>query len=180
MQNQKKADPTKKADAEIHCWKMGRQNCPVYWYFWLPEWIFWHWTIALPTPTSHLAMLHSKIILSDPNRRVKVVLIGFFLFWSRCRTWGTSYFFTTSSFRWSWRSSSTTSAANPMIPGRFSRPPFRGYLKRSVLYGTVKIQICKNTQRKYRKIGLAGACFALVLMATLGLILVLIAVHRIF
>jgi len=25
-------------------------------------------------------MLHSKIILSDPNRRVKVVLIGFSLF----------------------------------------------------------------------------------------------------
>ena len=49
---------------------------------------FWHWTIALPSPTSHLAMLHSKIILSDPNRRVKVVLIGFSLFWSRCRTWG--------------------------------------------------------------------------------------------
>ena len=44
----------------------------------------------------------------------------------------------------------------------------------------LKIQICKNTQRKYRKIGLAGACFALVLMATLGLILVLIAVHRSF
>ena len=41
---------------------------------------FWHWTIALPSPTSHLAMLHSKIILSDPNRRVKVVLIGFSLF----------------------------------------------------------------------------------------------------
>ena len=51
---------------------------------------FWHWTIALPSPTSHLAMLHSKIILSDPNRRVKVVLIGFSLFWSRCRTWGTA------------------------------------------------------------------------------------------
>ena len=40
---------------------------------------FWHWTIALPTPTSHLAMLHSKIILSDPNRRVKVVLHRLFL-----------------------------------------------------------------------------------------------------
>jgi hypothetical protein len=26
----KKADPTKKADAEFHCGKMGRQNCPVY------------------------------------------------------------------------------------------------------------------------------------------------------
>ena len=43
-----------------------------------------------------------------------------------------------------------------------------------------KIQICKNTQRKNRNIGLAGACFTLVLMATLGLILVLIAVHRSF
>ena len=40
---------------------------------------FWHWTIALPSPTSHLAMLHSKIILSDPNRRVKVVLHRLFL-----------------------------------------------------------------------------------------------------
>ena len=40
---------------------------------------FWHWTIALPSPTSHIAMLHSKIILSDPNRRVKVVLHRLFL-----------------------------------------------------------------------------------------------------
>ena len=90
-------------------------------------------------------------------------------------------FLTTSSFRWSWRSSSTTSAANPTIPGRFSRPPFRGYLKWGVsCVVQMKIQICKNTQRKYRNIGLAGVCFALVLMATLGLILVLIAVHRSF
>ena len=32
-----------------------------------------------------------------------------------------------------------------MIPGRFSRPPFRGYL----LYGTdenTMLQLCKNTQ----------------------------------
>ena len=44
----------------------------------------------------------------------------------------------------------------------------------------LKIQLCKHTQRKYRNIGLAGVCFALVLMVTLGLILVLIAVHRSF
>ena len=44
----------------------------------------------------------------------------------------------------------------------------------------LKIQLCKHTQRKYRNIGLAGVCFALVLMVTLGLILMLITVHRSF
>ena len=89
MQNQKKPIQQKKPMQNFTAEKWADKIALFIDNFGFLSGFFWHWTIALPSPTSHLAMLHSKIILSDPNRRVKVVLIGFSLFWSRCRTWGT-------------------------------------------------------------------------------------------
>ena len=91
MQNQKKPIQQKKPMQNFTAEKWADKIALFIDNFGFLSGFFWHWTIALPSPTSHLAMLHSKIILSDPNRRVKVVLIGFSLFWSRCRTWGTIY-----------------------------------------------------------------------------------------
>ena len=88
MQNQKKPIQQKKPMQNFTAEKWADKIALFIDNFGFLSGFFWHWTIALPSPTSHLAMLHSKIILSDPNRRVKVVLIGFSLFWSRCRTWG--------------------------------------------------------------------------------------------
>ena len=45
------------------------------------------WTIALLSPRSHHAMLHSKTILSSQTGASKLFCIGYSLFWSRCRTW---------------------------------------------------------------------------------------------
>ena len=90
MQNQKKPIQQKKPMQNFTAEKWADKIALFIDNFGFLSGFFWHWTIALPSPTSHLAMLHSKIILSDPNRRVKVVLIGFSLFWSRCRTWGTT------------------------------------------------------------------------------------------
>ena len=88
MQNQKKPIQQKKPMQNFTAEKWADKIALFIDNFGFLSGFFWHWTIALPSPTSHLAMLHSKIILSDPNRRVKVVCIGFSLFWSRCRTWG--------------------------------------------------------------------------------------------
>ena len=93
MQNQKKPIQQKKPMQNFTAEKWADKIALFIDNFGFLSGFFWHWTIALPSPTSHLAMLHSKIILSDPNRRVKVVLIGFSLFWSQCRTWGTSFQF---------------------------------------------------------------------------------------
>ena len=89
MQNQKKPIQQKKPMQNFTAEKWADKIALFIDNFGFLSGFFWHWTIALPSPTSHLAMLHSKIILSDPNRRVKVVCIGFSLFWSRRRTWGT-------------------------------------------------------------------------------------------
>ena len=91
MQNQKKPIQQKKPMQNFTAEKWADKIALFIDNFGFLSGFFWHWTIALPSPTSHLAMLHSKIILSDPNRRVKVVLIGFSLFWGRCRTWGSIY-----------------------------------------------------------------------------------------
>ena len=91
MQNQKKPIQQKKPMQNFTAEKWADKIALFIDNFGFLSGFFWHWTIALPSPTSHLAMLHSKIILSDPNRRVKVVLIGFSLFWSRCRTWGSCW-----------------------------------------------------------------------------------------
>ena len=88
MQNQKKPIQQKKPMQNFTAEKWADKIALFIDNFGFLSGFFWHWTIALPSPTSHLAMLHSKIILSDPNRRVKVVCIGFSLFWSWCRTWG--------------------------------------------------------------------------------------------
>ena len=46
---------------------------------WGLRWFLCQWTIALPILRSHHAMLHSKTILSSPNRSPKVVLHRLFL-----------------------------------------------------------------------------------------------------
>ena len=100
MQNQKKPIQQKKPMQNFTAEKWADKIALFIDNFGFLSGFFWHWTIALPSPTSHLAMLHSKIILSDPNRRVKVVLIGFSLFWSRCRTWGTLWLTCRPGWQW--------------------------------------------------------------------------------
>ena len=79
MQNQKKPIQQKKPMQNFTAEKWADKIALFIDNFGFLSGFFWHWTIALPSPTSHLAMLHSKIILSDPNRRVKVVLHRLFL-----------------------------------------------------------------------------------------------------
>ena len=79
MQNQKKPIQQKKPMQNFTAEKWADKIALFIDIFGFLSGFFWHWTIALPSPTSHLAMLHSKIILSDPNRRVKVVLHRLFL-----------------------------------------------------------------------------------------------------
>ena len=79
MQNQKKLIQQKKPMQNFTAEKWAAKIALFIDNFGFLSGFFLYWTIALPSPTSHLAMLHLKIILSDPNRRVKVVLHWLFL-----------------------------------------------------------------------------------------------------
>ena len=129
MQNQKKPIQQKKPMQNFTAEKWADKIALFIDNFGFLSGFFWHWTIALPSPTSHLAMLHSKIILSDPNRRVKVVCIGFSLFWSRCRTWGT----------WFCQNKHMKIKNGLLLSLFFFTWESRGYLRKSILHRVVTV-----------------------------------------
>ena len=90
MQNQKKSIQKK---SRISSLKMVWQNCPVSWKFWLPEVISLTMDYCSTQSQISHTMLHSKTILSSQTGASKLFCIGFSLFWSRCRNWGSSSVF---------------------------------------------------------------------------------------